>query len=324
MSENSMLIVGIVALILITAGLTYYITKASVPLPFSNQTNASGQAPTITVTGEASETVAPDRVSVGLTISTVGPDTATSETENAAETAKVTAALFAAGVNESDIQTDSYSTYPAYNQSCSACYPEPDYTYGTNEAVPANGATPASAKVPETSAPTATVTSSGGSSSGAVISPGYPVPSPPELCGNTNNCAIIGYTTTHSITITNGNTNDGGKYVQAALNASNSTAVDYVYFSLSDAESIQVESALQTEAAANAKMNAQNIAESLGAHLGSIVAINPSYRDVYPVYAYQSAAVGTTASAPSVPPAEIYPTTTDMSNSITVVYALVQ
>ncbi len=312
MTENSMLVIGIIALVLITAGLTYYIVKVSTlavpPL------NVSGQPPTITVTGEASRSVTPDLMTVGLTISTMGSDTAASQSKNAVEAASVKAALLASGVNESEIQTVSYNTYPVYNESCSSCYSQPYYTYGTNSGgveIPANSASP----------PTVSGSASGGvASSGVIVSPGYPSMVPPYPC--VNNCSIVAYETSNSIMIKNGKTGDGGKYIEAALNASNWTSVDYVYFSLSDAASISVDSELQAEAASNAKTTAESIANGLGAHLGNIVSVNPSYPFPYPVYAYQSANSGT--AAPAAPPTDIFPTTTDMSGSITVVYALVQ
>jgi uncharacterized protein YggE len=331
MAENSMLVVGIIAVVLLTAGLTYFLAKAGTPIvqPLPNQTNLSGPTPTITVTGEASRTVSPDLLDVGLTISTMGQNTSGSQSKNAAETAAVKAALLAAGVNESEIQTVSYYTSPVYNESCSSCYAEPYYSYGAGQggvAVPSNGATAGSAPAPVAAVGSADASSgavSGGSaSSGGIVSPGYPIPSPPPPCLNKDNCAIIGYKTVHSIEIKSEKTADGGKYAEAALNASNSTSVDYVYFSLTEATRIGVDSELQAEAASSAKAKAENIAKGLGASLGKIVSVNPNYYPIYPVYAYQNAGTGT--AAPAAPPTEIFPTTTDMSSSITVVYELVQ
>jgi uncharacterized protein YggE len=331
MAENSMLVVGIIAVVLLTAGLTYFLAKASTPIvqPLPNQTNLSGPTPTITVTGEASRTVSPDLLTIGLTISTTGPDTPGSQSKNAAETAAVKAALLAAGVNESEIQTISYSTEPIYNESCSTCYAQPYYSYGNDQGgamVPVNGATTGSAPSPDAAVGSAQASSgavSGGSaSSGVIVSPGYPMPVPPPPCGNIDNCSVIGFKTIHSIEIKSGKTADGGKYTEAALNASNSTSVDYVYFSLTDATRIGVDSELQAEAASGAKAKAESIAKGLGASIGKIVSVNPNYYPIYPMYAYQAKGGGT--AAPAALPTEIFPTTTDMSSSITVVYELVQ
>ena len=331
MAENPMLVVGIIALVLLTAGLTYYMVKAETPavIPPVNQTNISGQPATITVTGEASRTVTPDTVAVGLTISSIGPDTVVSQSRNAAETGGVKAALLAAGVNESEIQTVSYYTNPVYNESCSRCYSQ---TYYYPQAAPggvtAPANNPASAPVPDAGVGSASsgVASGGDASSGVAVSPGYPSPVPPYPCSYADNCTIVGYTTVHSITIQSNKPADGGKYLEAALNASNTTSVDYVYFSVSNAMGIKVDSELQAEAAAAAKTKAKNIATGLGASLGKIVSVNPNYYPIYPVYAYQNGAAGTTAPSvpPVAPPTEIFPTTTQMSSSITVVYELVQ
>ena len=336
MAENSMLVVGIVALVLLTAGLTYILTKGTSPVvPPLNQTNVSGEIPTITVTGESSRTVSPDLLDIGLTISTVGSDTTDSQSKNAAETAAVKAALLAAGVNESEIQTVSYYTNPVYNESCSSCYPQPYYSYGYGGGVavpvsdasgaPVNEATIASPPAPDAAVGSAEASPgvvSGGSASSGVVSPGYPMPVPPYPCRYTDNCTIIGYKTVHSIEIKSAKTTEGGKYAEAALNSSNSTSVDYVYFSITQATSIRVDSELQAEAAASAKAKAGNIAKGLGASLGKIVSVNPNYYGIYPVYAYQK--TGMETAAPAAPPTEIFPTTTEMSSSITVVYELVQ
>ncbi len=289
-TENSILIVGIMILVLITAGLTYYITKTSTSgISVSNQTNLTGQTPTITVSGEAMRTVTPDVLSIGLTIQTSGSTASDSETLNAAETAKVKAALVAAGLNESEIQTESYSTYPTYNQSCYDCY---GYS-GVVVPQVADGAAQGSASAPAM---------------------------PPYPCSYSKNCTIVGYQTTHSILIKSGNTAGGGKYIDAALNSSNLTTVGYVYFSLKDQTRINIESELQVEAAASAKSKAGDIARGLGLTLGKVVSVNPNYYPVYPVYAYQNSGIGTK----TAPPTEIFPTTTTMSNSVTVVYELVQ
>ncbi len=323
MAENSMLVVGIIIVVLLTAGLTYYLAKApaTIVVPPANQTNLSAQPATITVTGEASQTVSPDVIDVGLTITTIDNDTSSSQSDNAAQTAAVKATLLAAGLNESEIQTVSYYTSPVYNQSCSSCYTQQYYSYGSGVAVPSNGASEGSAPVPEAVSGTGTSSgASGTTSSGVIVSPGYPVPSPPVPCQTLGSCAIVGYETVQSIEVQSANTSDGGAYVDAALKASNSTSVDYVYFSVSDAMSNTVDSELQAEAAANAKTKGEDIASGLGASLGKIISVNPNYYPVYPVYAYQSAG---TAAPPAVP-TEIFPTTTQMSSSITVVYELVQ
>jgi hypothetical protein len=280
-SDNSMFIVGILVLMLLTAGLTYYITKNSTQGSIS-PSNQTEQTPTITVTGDATRTVTPDMLSVGITVQTSGLTTSDSDALNAAETAKLKAALLATGLNESEIQTQSYYTYPTYNQSCYDCY-------GYNNGVVIPGA-------------------------GVASAPMMPVPCSDE------NCSITGYETTQTILVTSDDVNGGGTYIDAAVNSSNSTSVDYVYFSLKDETSIQIQSELQVEAAANAKSKADDIAKGLGMTLGNIVSVNPTYNPPYPIYAYQNSASGTK----STPPTEIFPTTTTLSSSVTVVYELAQ
>ena len=326
MAENSMLVVGIIAIVLITAGLTYYVTKASVPAvpPLPNQTNVSGNLPTITVSGEAARAVAPDEVAVGLTVGTLGTDAPDSQAKSATETAKVKAALLAAGVNESEIQTVSYYTYAVYNESCSLCYSQQYYGEGVSGGIAVDAVPPVAPDANQAgsgAAPAGAVSGEAASSGGVAYSDYYPSPVPPYPCRYKDNCNITGYRTIHSIVIKSGKTTEGGKYVEAALGATNSTKVDYVYFSVKDETRIKVEAELQAEAAASAKAKAGNIAKGLGASLGKVVSVNPdNYRVPYPAYAYEAS--GMTGAA--APPTEIFPTTTQMSSYITVVYELVQ
>ncbi|MCI0503502.1 SIMPL domain-containing protein [Candidatus Micrarchaeota archaeon] len=347
MAENNptLLVLGVVLVVLMTAGLTYYITKAGgeAPPPVQNGTNVTGETPTIMVRGEATKTLSPDLLTIGITIETLGANTSDAQSKNAQEVAKVKAALLAAGVNASDIQTNSYYTYPEYNETCrkNCHYPYYDYQYG-GEAVPAEDAVyekgvgtsaPAErcigANGEAMTGPNGEVYRCGASASldgaeagvaYADVAPSYPYPYPCE-----NNCSIIGYKTTHVLSVATGKTTEGGKMVESALNATNSSKIDYIYFSIKEETRVKVESELQASAAVAAKSKADNIAKGLGAKLGKIVSINPDYYYPYPIYAYDRAeSSGGTSSAPAMPPTEIFPTDTTMSSSITVVYEIVQ
>lgn len=343
-NNGTLVVLGIVLIVLITAGLTYYITKsgnAAVP-PLQNQTNATGEAPTITVRGEATKTVAPDLLTISLTIETSGANMSDAQAKNAAEVAKVKAALLAAGVKESEIETSSFYTNPEYNESCyTDCY-YPYYGYSgkaVEVGVPYDAEVTSSRCIgPEGEAmagPNGEVYrcgSSAGSEDGVqaanaptpVSEAGVALmdiaPSPPYPYPCERDCSIIGYKTTHIVTVTTEKTNDGGKVSDAALGASSSAKVDYVYFSIKEETRVRLESELQASAAAAAKAKADNIAKGLGAKLGKIVSINPDYYyPYYPAYAY-----GATSSYDPKMPTEIFPTDTTMSSSMTVVYELVQ
>lgn len=308
MADNSMLIIGVVLIVLATAGLTYYMTKGSeAPSQALNQTQNQTQptVPTITMQGEATKTVSPDLLTIGLTLETNGTTAADAETAGAQEMVKLHAALIAAGLNDSEIQSSSYYTNPIYNSTCSSCQPVPIYNGVDAGASDSNGA-----PVPD-SAPSV--------SSGSAISypPSYP-------CDQ--NCAIIGYSTVQSITINSDQVNDGGKLVEAALESSNMTSVDYVYFSLKDSTRISLESQLDADAAANARDKADGVAKGLNASLGKIESVSTDYYPYYPpVYAYQrdTSAVEGSAS-PAAPPTDISPSDTTVSTTITVVFDLAQ
>jgi uncharacterized protein YggE len=304
MAENSgLLVVGIIVVVLITAGLTYFIVKSGTgpgPTPPVNQTvNETGQPPTITVRGEATKTILPDQLTIGITIETTGANVSDSQAENAKESAKVRSALLSAGVKEGEIQTSSYSTYPVYNDSCYDCYPYPvPYGDSGGKAVPAGNAA---------------------EQAGVAYTDVYPSPPYMPPCKYQENCSIIGYKTVNAIMVKTGSVNDGGKFVDAALGAGTTAKVDYIYFSLKDETRVKAESELQSEAAVNAHDKAESIAKGLGASLGKIVSVNTDYYPIYPVYAYDRA-----ASAESAPPTQISPSDTTLSSSITVVFELAQ
>ena len=302
MAENlPMIVIGLIVVVLITAGLTYYVAKAGAP--GGNQT-----APTITVQGEAAKTVTPDLLTIGITVVGNGSTVADSQADAASKVAALKAALSAQGVNDSDIQTVSFYTSPVYNGSCYNCYPRPIY-YG-------GGSIPQGAPTPAPDAGAESGVSAGSAPTQAAI---YPMPPPCDY----NRCAVSGYQTVHSLTIKSANVNAGGTLVDAAL-ASSGTKFDYVYFSLLDSTRISIESELQGEAAAAAKAKAQGIANGVGARLGRVVSINPQQNYPYPIYAGKGMAAPSTDTTNSSPPTEIFPSQTTMSSSITVVYELEQ
>jgi len=247
--------------------------------------------------------------------------------------------LLALGVKDSDIQTTYFSTQPQYNESCYDCpYPIPYYadsypTYGVSQGGQAadNIIPPAnpSDTVSVNEAVSGSASSPGSAPSGSGVAEPSIAPSPPYYypypCKSDQNCTIIGYKTTHTIQVKSANTTSAGKLVAAATGAYNSTKVEYVYFSLSDQARISNDSELEANAAGNAKAKAQGIATGVGAKLGKIVSISTDYYPIYPVYAYTNPETMNSAMMPySPPPTDIYPTETQMSASIMVVYELEQ
>lgn len=283
MAENTgLLIIGIMIVILLTAGLTYYITKGNVVTPPVPQENKTGETPTITVRGEATKTFAPDLLTLGISLESFGTDSTASQAQSAKDTAALKTALLATGLNESEIQTSTYYTNPVYNGSCCGYYsPYGGVAYTDVASMP--------------------------------------------YCKEGENCTLIGYKTIHSIIVKSGRTSDGGKFIEAAINATDAAKIDYVYFSIKDETRVQTETELQAEAAVSAKAKAQNIASGVGAKVGRIVSINTDYSYPYPIYAYQKGgAMDSIPVPPATPPTEIFPTDTTMSASITVVYELEQ
>jgi len=303
---------AVVFIIVLTAGLTYYITKGQAPA--GNQTNYSSMS-TITVRGEAARTVTPDLLTIGVTVETTGADASAAQAENARQVDRLKAALLANGVKENELETSSYYTYPVYNDSCYRCptqYYNPYYPRG----YPAGDVMEAGA------------VADGVAESGVAV-PDYPpsidyYPIPSSYpCGNPEGCTIIGYKTVHSLAVKTGKINDSSGVMGAMLGVSN-TSIDYIYFSLKEETRILVEGELQGAAALNARTKAANIASGLGSSLGRLVSVNtegyPYYP--YPLYAYQKDAYG--GAEASVPPTEVFPTDLTMSNSVVAVYELAQ
>src|SRR4030042_3739901 len=124
--NNALIVIGALLLVVITAGLTYYITESSGTLPPAPNATV-GDKPIITVRGEATRTLEPDLLTVSLSIESFGNDTAASQAQSAADTADVKAGLLAAGVKSDELETGSYYTYPVYNGSCYHYSPYYDY-----------------------------------------------------------------------------------------------------------------------------------------------------------------------------------------------------
>ena len=93
----------------------------------------------VNISGEATKSVMPDQLTLGITVTGNGTTVADSQSDAAAKVAAAKAALVAQGVSESDIQTSSYYTSPVYNGSCYNCYPRPIYYGSGSGAAPGAG-----------------------------------------------------------------------------------------------------------------------------------------------------------------------------------------
>ena len=79
--------------------------------------SVAGGAPTVVVSGQASEDVKPDIATVSLSIEVEKPTAAEAANENARRAEAVIAGLEAAGVDAKDIATVGLSLYPVWNNS---------------------------------------------------------------------------------------------------------------------------------------------------------------------------------------------------------------
>lgn len=304
--DRTTVLLTVAAIVILVAGSTYVLTSGAQP-PVQNATANATEIPKISVSGEATRTVSPDLLVMGIAVETQNETASGAESANARMTAKVKSALLAAGVQESEIETASYYTYPVYNDSC-YYYPPPCRgdvcpmaTDGyTGEAIPADA---------------------GYADSGVAYTDSYMVP-PTYRCDQ----QIIGYTATHSIMVKTGNIHNGGGIIDAVSAANASARFDYQYYSLKDETRIGYENELAGEAAQSARSKALSIARGLGAELGRIVDIQTNY--YYPPYYgmkdYAVAEGGTATSAVQPIATEIFPQDLTISSSIYVTFEISQ
>ena len=306
--DRMTVLLSVAVMVVLVAGATYVFTSNAQAQPAQNVTGNETEMPKISVSGEATRTVSPDLLIMGIAVEAQKATASEAEAENARMTAKVKNALLAAGVLESEIETASYYTYPVYNNSCDY-YPPPcrgDVCPMTAEGGYAEG------YVGEDMAY---------ADSGVAYTDSYMMP--PYRCDQT----IIGYMATHSIMVKTSNIHNGGRIIDAISAANASARFDYQYYSLKDETRIRYENELAGQAAQSARTKAQSIASGLGAELGRIVDIQTNY--YYPPYYgmkdYAMAEGGMATSASAEPIAtEIFPQDLTISSSIYVTFEIKQ
>lgn len=288
--DRMTILLTVAAIVILVAGATYVFTSGVQP-PVQNVTE---EIPRISVSGEATRTVSPDLLVIGIAVETENETASSSEAQNAEMTRRVKSALLAQGVREDEIETASYYTYPVYNDSCwyPPCYGDACPMAAEGEAAYA-GEGVASVEI-------------------------YPAP-PYRKCDR----QIIGYRTMHSIMVKTTNIYKGGNIIDAVSAANASARLDYQYFSLRDETRIRVENELAGEAAQSARSKAQSIAGGLGARLGRIVEIQTN--QYYPPYYYAERGYVAEGAAPAEPvPTEIFPQDLTMSSYIYVTFEIEQ
>ncbi|MCX6768220.1 MAG: SIMPL domain-containing protein, partial [Candidatus Micrarchaeota archaeon] len=261
--DRMAVLLSVALIVVLAAGATYVFTSNAQPAGQNATANVTEEIPKISVSGEATRTVSPDLLVMGIAVEAQKATASEAESENARMTAKVKNALLAAGVQESEIETASYYTYPVYNNSCDYYPPCRGDVCPMAADGYAGGATPADADYAD---------------AGVASSEIYPMPPYPYQC----NQEIIGYRATHSIMVKTSNIHTGGGIIDAVSGANASARFDYQYYSLRDETRIRYENELAGQAAQSARSKAQSIASGLGAELGRIVDIQTNY--YYPPY----------------------------------------
>ncbi len=102
---------------------------------------------------------------------------------------------------------------------------------------------------------------------------------------------IIGYRTTHSLSVKVTSLDKGGDIIDAAATAGeNETFVDYIQFTLKDDTRRSIQKSLLQEATAEAKSKAQSMASGLGVSVGKVLSVSESY-SYYPTPVYYKSAM---------------------------------
>lgn len=247
----------------------------------------SKPGPTINVRGEAIKSVSPDLVNIGFSVETEGNSTLDSTDKNAAELLAIKNKLLEIGINQSEIESSSYYTSPIYNESCN--------NYCQIVPIEAISARPLRTDYIST-----------------------------YVDGNCErNCNIVGYKTTHSITVKSRETSKGGEIAQKILQMSNKSKIDYAFFTIKEETQLKIQNELEALAAKNTREKAQNIASGLNAKLGRLVSITPEggYGYPMPMYAYDKA-VANTAELVNPSPAQIFPTQSTLRAAVVATYQL--
>lgn len=299
--DRMSVLLSVALIVVLVAGAVFLATGVQAQ-PGQNLTVNESEVPKISVSGEATRTVSPDLLVIGIAVETEKEAASEAEAENARMTARLKAALLSAGVQESEIETASYYTYPVYNDSC--WYPPP--CRGDVCPMYAEGYTDEMAYVEP----------------GAAYTDSYIMP--PYRCEP----KAIGYRATHSIMVKTGNIHNGGGIIDAVSGANASARLEYQYFSLKDETRIRHENELAGAAAQSARKKAESIASGLGVELGRIVDIQTNYYYPGPYYAREYAAGG--AGMMEYPQAaepiatEIFPQGLAMSSNIYVTFEIRQ
>ncbi len=237
---------------------------------------------TIDVSATATTEVEPDLLVIGLRVESEALEAGQSQEDNARDVEAVMAAVKALGVKEENIKTSHYSV-DIQRESHYICE-------GTDL----------------------------GREDDGVVEPGVPEPMPAyEYDYERSDCywdyVMVGYKTTHTLSVEVEELDKGGDIIDAAV-AAGASEVDYISFTLKTETRDELKRSLLEEASATAKVKAGKIANGLGVSLGKAMSGGESadYYYDYPRYAAYDYAYAESGSAPktTVAPGEVSITAT--------------
>jgi len=132
---------------------------------------------------------------------------------------------------------------------------------------------------------------------------------------------VVGYKTTHILSVRTTDLDSGGAIIDAAGSAGeNEVFIDYVYFGLQDETERELKKSLLKKAGEEAESKAQSIAEGLGTTLGKVVQASESY--YYPTPYYYERAYDYAMGAEAAVPTSLSPGEVEVSATVSAGYEL--
>lgn len=248
--------------------------------PYPNQNS-------ITVNGHAEVTAKRDTSKLSFSSQGEGKTASEAQTKAAEANNKALAFLKTKGIPEADITTQSFNTYPKYDQKVKPCViSAPDAPVSAR----ANAAEPAMAPALDMAAPSA-----------------KPAVAPIAPC-NSYESVIVGYQTSQTIDIIIRGVDKNPSLTSEIIDGLGVAGVQVGSLQIGIDDTQQLKAQARLDAIVNARMEAQKVAKTLGVRLGKVTSYydNNAYADpaMDSMMVRESAMAGAKTVAPMVPTGE--------------------
>jgi hypothetical protein len=281
MGENQNSVIPMVVFLIVALAGMYIISTQMISTQTKPQNVYISQQQTehtVSVSGKAKTTVAPNLAQISFTVETNDAASAKRAQEENAETVKtITDALRASGVDQQDIETVRFSVTPI--------------------------------TVSKWKCSRSTRSKSSEISKSSDIECDY--------YDRVYYNEILRYKATHQMRVKSDDTRKAGELLDAiSRSAGNKVSVDAVSFTLKEETKMQLERSLLEKAARDARDKAQKIVAGTGASLGTIISASESV--IYPVYDEYEYARAIAEAVNAAPPTQVSPGTIEVTANVKV------